>query len=69
MKKNVGGTDRIVRLVAGVLLIGLGLGMVRGKGGLLLALVGLVPLVTGITRVCGLYTLLDIDTSGGEEEV
>jgi hypothetical protein len=68
MKKNVGGMDRVMRLVIGAFLIGLGLGAIRGKGGLFVAMLGLVPLITGITRFCALYAILNIDTSGGEQE-
>ena len=31
MKRNVGGIDRVVRLLVGVFLIGFGLGAIRGR--------------------------------------
>lgn len=57
MKKNVGGIDRTVRIVVGILVIGLGL-MMNSWWGLL----GVVLLLTGLFRFCGLYTLLGINT-------
>jgi hypothetical protein len=63
MKVNQGSIDRAIRLVAAGVLIGVGLGVVRGPGGIAMAVVGLIPLLTGLTGFCPLYTLLRIDTS------
>ena len=43
---------RIVRAVAGIILIVLGLVLVRGVGGWILAVVGLVPLAAGLFDFC-----------------
>lgn len=56
MKANVGTIDRTLRIVAGLLLIGLSLSGVIGVWGW----IGLVPLATGIFRFCPVYTLLGI---------
>ncbi len=48
---------RIVRIVAGIVLIALGLSM-GNAGGIVLALVGLVPLVAGSIDVCLISWLL-----------
>ncbi|MEF8785459.1 MAG: DUF2892 domain-containing protein [Haloarculaceae archaeon] len=70
MEQNVGGLDRTARLVAGPLLALVGiaalvevlpLGTVPGAIALLL---GVVFLVTGLSRTCILNRLLGIDTSG-----
>ncbi|MFO1267731.1 MAG: DUF2892 domain-containing protein [Rubrivivax sp.] len=53
MKVNVGGFDRPLRIVAGLLLIGLTLFGVIGAWGW----IGVVPLVTGALGMCPLYTL------------
>jgi hypothetical protein len=45
-------TGRIVRAVAGIVLIVLGLVLVRGVGGWILAAVGLVPLAAGLFDFC-----------------
>jgi hypothetical protein len=63
MKVNQGSTDRAVRLVAAGVLIGFGLGVVRGPGGIVMAAVGVIPLLTGLSGFCPLYALLGIDTS------
>jgi hypothetical protein len=63
MKVNEGSIDRAVRLVVAGVLIGIGLGVVRGPGGIAMAVIGVIPLLTGLSGFCPLYTLLGIDTS------
>ena len=58
MKANVGTIDRTVRIVVGLLLIGLTLGGVIGMWGW----IGLLPLASGIFRFCPAYGLLGIKT-------
>ncbi len=58
MKSNVGGIDRVLRIVLGLVLIGLSLGGVIGWWGWL----GLVPLLTGLFRFCPIYPLLGFST-------
>lgn len=43
---------RVIRIAAGILLVLLGLMVIKGTGGMLLAVVGLVPLVAGIFNFC-----------------
>ena len=43
---------RITRIVAGLILIGIGLALVRGTLGYVLAVVGLVPLAAGVFDFC-----------------
>jgi Inner membrane protein YgaP-like, transmembrane domain len=43
---------RITRIVAGLLLIVLGLSVVHGTGGIILVVVGLLPLVAGLFDFC-----------------
>ena len=66
MKANEGKTDRIIRLVLGVLLIAVGLwplnGLQAAVGGIIVAVIGLILLITGITGYCALYSLLGIST-------
>ena len=58
MKTNVGTIDRALRMVVGLLLIVLaGIGTIGAWGW-----VGIVPLVTGLTSVCPLYSVLGIRT-------
>ncbi|MDH4115688.1 MAG: DUF2892 domain-containing protein [Burkholderiaceae bacterium] len=58
MKTNVGGIDRILRIVAGLVLIALTLMGVIGVWGW----IGVVPLATGLLRTCPVYSLLGMST-------
>lgn len=58
MKVNVGGTDRLLRVIAGLVLIGLTLMGIIGVWGWL----GLILLATGIFSFCPAYGLLGIKT-------
>lgn len=58
MKLNVGGIDRILRITAGVVLIGLA---ATGKVGAW-GWIGVVPLLTGAVGFCPLYPLLGMNT-------
>ena len=58
MKLNVGGIDRILRIVVGIVLIGLAATGTVGWWGWL----GVVPLATGLVRFCPMYRLLGMST-------
>jgi hypothetical protein len=58
MKLNVGGIDRALRVIAGLVLIGLTLAGIIGVWGW----IGVVPLATGLFSFCPLYTLLGANT-------
>ena len=58
MKANVGTLDRALRIVGGLVLIGLTLAGVIGVWGW----IGVVPLATGIFRYCPAYSLLGFNT-------
>lgn len=58
MKSNVGGIDRVLRIVLGLLLIALAATGTVGTWGYL----GLLPLATGLLGWCGLYRVLGINT-------
>ncbi|NWG39072.1 MAG: DUF2892 domain-containing protein [Hydrogenophilaceae bacterium] len=62
MTANVGNTDRIVRIVVGLALIVWAL-----MGGPVWAWIGVVPLVTGLVRVCPAYSLLGMNTCGTKQ--
>ena len=60
MKANVGGADRVMRIIVGLALLGLVFvleGNARWWG-----LVGLLPLLTGITGYCPTYLPFGIST-------
>lgn len=58
MKANVGTLDRTLRIVAGLVLIGLAATGKVGPWGYL----GVIALATGLFRFCPAYTLLGIRT-------
>ncbi len=67
MTANVGGIDRILRIVAGLVLSALAASGVVGAWGYL----GVIVLATGVFRFCGAYTLLGVNTcpmKAAEEE-
>lgn len=55
---------RAVRIIAGLALIVIGLASVGGTGGVILAVVGLVPLGAGVANVCLFGPLLGSDLHG-----
>jgi len=57
MKANVGGIDRVVRIVAGMALIAWAL-----LGGPVWAWIGVVALATGLMNFCPAWSLLGINT-------
>jgi hypothetical protein len=59
--KNVGGIDRVARIVIGLALIA---GFFLNAEGSLrwLYLLGIVPLATVLFQTCGLYSILGINT-------
>jgi len=65
MKANVGGIDKVLRIVAGVVLLGLG---VAGVVPLLIGLIGIVPLATGLLGWCPFYPLLGLNTCPMQEK-
>lgn len=58
MKANVGGIDRILRIVLGVVLIALAATGTVGAWGW----IGVVPLLTGLIKFCPLYPILGMST-------
>lgn len=58
MKANVGGVDRILRIVTGLVLIGLAVAGIGAPW----TWIGIVPLATGAFRFCPFYPLLGINS-------
>jgi hypothetical protein len=55
VKTNEGSIDRVIRVVLGVVLIGVGVFVVKGTVGIVLDVIGVIVLVTGILGFCLLY--------------
>ncbi len=63
MKKNMGTTDKIIRLIiAAILAVLYFSGIVTGTIGIVVAIVAAVLVMTTLTGFCGLYTILGINT-------
>ncbi|WP_299921424.1 DUF2892 domain-containing protein [uncultured Pelagimonas sp.] len=56
-ERNVGGIDRVARIVIGALLI---IGALMGYG--VWMWIGVVPLLTGLAGRCGAYKLFGMNT-------
>lgn len=57
MKCNIGKTDRIIRIIAGVVILIIGLAAKSWWG-----LIGLIPLLTAAIKWCPLYVPFKIST-------
>lgn len=60
MKKNVGKTDKLVRIVLGIVL--LSLLFIIQSGWRWIGLLGVVALITGLIGSCPLYSLIGLNT-------
>jgi len=65
MKTNEGITDRVIRMTAGYLILS-AFFLIDGNARWL-ALVGVVPLLTGLFGYCPLYTLIGVRTCAQPE--
>jgi uncharacterized membrane protein HdeD (DUF308 family) len=63
MKPNEGTSDRIIRLILGVVLIIIGWPVLGNNTlGIILDIIGVILLITGIIGFCGLYKIFGINT-------
>ena len=63
MKANESTLDRIIRVIAGIVLLALYFtGTVTGALGILFIVLGAIGLITGVVGFCPLYALLKINT-------
>ncbi|MBL8486746.1 MAG: DUF2892 domain-containing protein [Rhodocyclaceae bacterium] len=63
MKFNVGGIDRVLRIVVGLALVAWAV-----MGGPVWAWIGVVPLGTGLAGFCPLYPLLGMNTCPAKKQ-
>jgi hypothetical protein len=63
MKPNVGGIDRILRILAGLAILGAGYYFKSWWG-----LIGIVPILTGTFRFCPAYLPFGLNTCAKPEE-
>ena len=57
MKRNVGSTDRIIRVIVGIVIIGIGIIFKSWWG-----IIGFLPIITAAAGYCTLYSLFGIST-------
>lgn len=63
MKKNIGNTDKLIRLLLALLVAVLYFfGFISGTLAIILGILALVLVVTSMVSFCGLYTILGINT-------
>jgi hypothetical protein len=60
--KNVGGVDRMIRLISGIVLFIFSITALEGLYQFLLVMFSLMLLGTGIFGFCGIYQLIGIST-------
>ncbi|MEG8947865.1 YgaP family membrane protein [Rosettibacter firmus] len=63
MKKNIGSTDKILRVIIGILIIAIGL-ITKSWWGL----IGLIPIATALIGWCPLYAPFGITTCKTQSE-
>ncbi len=60
---NEAGWDRAVRVALGVVLLVVGFAVMGGTGGTVVGIIGFVPLLTGLSGWCPLYTVAKFRTN------
>lgn len=68
MEKNVGSTDKIVRIILGVALVVLGIVYIENIWGIIGLIVGVVLTGTALLGRCALYIPFGISTCAPEEK-
>jgi hypothetical protein len=61
--KNVGGIDRIARVVLGLALIIVGFFVIQGTVGIIIGIIGFIPLATSVIGFCPAYLPFNISTN------
>ncbi len=61
LKQNLGKLDRTARVIFGIILIACGVYM-SSNWGLVVGLIGLIPLLTGMVGNCPLYSICKINS-------
>jgi|AACY02.7.fsa_nt_gi hypothetical protein len=63
MSVNEAGWERVARIVLGVALLIVGFGVMDGTAGVIVGIVAFVPLLTGLSGWCPLYSLVGFRTN------
>jgi hypothetical protein len=62
MPTNIGGIDRLLRIIVGLALIGAALGLYGSAYTSVWGWIGVIPLATALIGWCPAYTLLGMNT-------
>ncbi|GAB4299548.1 MAG: DUF2892 domain-containing protein [Pseudomonadota bacterium] len=62
MKANVGTVDKVIRIIAGLAIIGWGVAASNWLGA-----IGIVPLATALLGFCPAYSLIGVNTCGSKK--
>jgi hypothetical protein len=62
MEKTIGSTDRLIRIIAGLILILISFIVPSLVLKIIFIILGIIALVTAATRLCLLYSILGINT-------
>jgi uncharacterized membrane protein HdeD (DUF308 family) len=62
LKQNESSTERIIRVIIGIVAISAGLFWLTGTMQTVAYVIGAVALITGVIGFCGLYAILGIST-------
>ena len=62
MDRNVGGMDRIARLVIGIVMLIVGFAAVGGTAGIVVGVIGAIIFVTGLLGRCAIYPFIKVNT-------
>ena len=65
---NEAGWERIVRVALGVVLLIVGFGVMDGTAGVVVGIIAFVPLLTGLSGWCPLYSLIGFSTNRARPE-
>ncbi|MDB9822309.1 DUF2892 domain-containing protein [Deltaproteobacteria bacterium] len=68
MEKTVGSADRVIRIIAGLILIIISFFVLSPILKIIFIILGIIALVTAATRLCLLYSLLGINTSKEKDQ-
>jgi hypothetical protein len=68
MKKNMGSTDKTIRVILAALIAVLYItGVIKGTLGLILLIVAIIFVVTSLIGFCPLYTIFGLNTGKKKE--
>jgi len=63
MPRNEGSIDRIIRVIIGLAMLYVGFFVMTGTWGIVVGVLGFVPLITGAIGFCPLYKPFKINTN------